>query len=101
MNGLYNLKKNNMKTIKSILIIAMTIGLFGIIACNCNNEHTSKNVETNTKYGYEYTDGIWMRMNYALEQKTIDSCEYIIIFGTDGRSIVHKANCNNIYHKKK
>ena len=90
-----------MKTIKNISIIAMAIGFLGIISCNCNDEHTSKDVETSTKYDYEYTGGVWTSTDYALEQKTIDSCEYIIIFGTGGRSIVHKANCNNIYHKNK
>ena len=91
-----------MKTIKSILIITMTIGLFGIIACNCNNEHTSKDVEKSTEYSYEHTTGgFWGSVEFGIEQRTIDSCEYIIIFGPSGRNIIHKANCNNIYHKKK
>jgi len=99
---LNNLKRNNMKTIKSISIITMTIGLLGIIACNCNNENTLKNVEKSTEYSYKHTTGgLWRSVEFGIEQKTIDSCEYIIIFGLDGRNIIHKANCNNIYHKNK
>jgi hypothetical protein len=91
-----------MKTIKIISIIAIAIGLLGIISCNCNNEHTSKDVKKSTEYSYEHTTGgFWGSVEFGIEQRTIDSCEYIIIFGSDGRNIIHKANCNNIYHKKK
>lgn len=33
-----------------------------------------------------------------LKKKTIDSCQYIIIFGSEGRNIIHKANCKNTQH---
>jgi hypothetical protein len=87
-----------MKKLKIISIIAMSIGLIGIISCNCNYEHTPNGVEKSTEYSYEHTDGIWLSTEYAIEQKTIDSCEYIIVFGQRGRNIIHKANCKNSFH---
>lgn len=79
-----------MKKLKIISIIAMSIGLIGIISCNCD----VKEIAT-----YEHNSGLWGSVEFGIEQKTIDSCEYIIIFGDQGRDIIHKANCNNIYHK--
>lgn len=53
--------------------------------------------EDETKNGYfeNTNNGIWGSVEYRIEQKIIDSCEYIIIFGAEGRSIIHKANCKN------
>jgi hypothetical protein len=44
--------------LKNISIVAMSIGLIGIISCNCNYEHTPNGVEKSTEYSYEHTDGI-------------------------------------------
>jgi hypothetical protein len=87
-----------MKKLKIISIIAMSIGLIGIISCNCNYEHTPYGVEKSTKFSYEHTGGLWLSTEYSIDQKTIDSCEYIIVFGQQGRSIIHKANCKNSFH---
>ena len=50
------------------------------------------------KGSYEYDGGVWHPTEYAIEEVEIDYCEYIIIFGVDGRNIIHKANCKNSYH---
>lgn len=49
---------------------------------------------------YEVKGEVWATMEYKIVEKTIDSCEYIIIFGVEGRNIIHKANCDNLYHLK-
>ena len=58
--------------------------------------------EEPTKYGggAEFTGGMRGHVEYAITEKVIDSCEYIIIFGNDGRNIIHKANCENTFHIK-
>mgnify|MGYP000163741544 CR=1 FL=1 len=66
-------------------------------------EKTVKNAERqdSLKNGaYEHTEAgvFWGSMDYKIEERIIDSCEYIIIFGTEGRNIIHKANCNNSFH---
>ena len=37
----------------------------------------------------------WHTAQYNIHEKTIDGCEYIIVFGEYGRSIVHKHNCDS------
>lgn len=32
---------------------------------------------------------------YTISVETIDSCEYIVLDGSSGRSIIHKQNCKN------
>ena len=49
-------------------------------------------------YSYEHSSGMWSSIDYMITERTIDSCEYIIIFGSEGRNIIHKANCNNPFH---
>lgn len=35
------------------------------------------------------------RPYYTINVETVDSCEYLILNGTYGRSIIHKENCKN------
>lgn len=62
---------------------------------------SNKPVEKSIKDGqYEHlTDDMWSSIDYRIEERKIDSCEYIIIYGTDSRNLIHKANCRNAFHK--
>jgi hypothetical protein len=75
-----------------ILSVALTL-------LSCSQEKQSTATTPTITKSYEY-DGGWGSMTYAIAEKTIDSCEYIIIFGPDGRNIIHKANCNNTFHNQ-
>lgn len=33
--------------------------------------------------------------SYSISVEVVDSCEYVILDGTYGRSIIHKENCSN------
>lgn len=35
---------------------------------------------------------------YIINEKTIDSCQYIIVSGVEAQAIVHKPNCRNTFH---
>jgi len=62
-----------------------------IIFNSCNNIENEK-----IEDGYfEYKSGTWGSLEYKIEEKTIDSCEYIVIFGSNKANIIHKANCSN------
>ena len=75
---------------KKLIILFISIIFF-----SCNK---SQEIEINTNY--EHTKGIWFDMEYSINEKIIDSCEYIIIFGQHSRNIIHKANCKNKFHYK-
>lgn len=83
-----------MKKILTICSVSLLFLLF-ILSCSFNSSQTPEN------YSYEHNGGVWSSMDYKIEQKTIDSCEYIIIFGDKGRNIIHKANCKNSFHTTK
>ena len=86
-----------MKTIKNTLTHSLYILLAtGIFSCTSSD---SNNISrTPTESYYEYNGGVWSSMEYGIDEKTIDECEYIIIFGSQGRNIIHKANCGNSFH---
>lgn len=63
--------------------------LFILLSCSIEDKKTGS---------YENDNTNWSSMEYMIEEKTIDDCEYIIIFGVDGRNIIHKANCRNSFH---
>ena len=44
---------------------------------------------------------MWSTVQYKIEEVEIDKCEYIIILGKGGRSIIHKANCKNQFHEQR
>jgi hypothetical protein len=73
--------------LKIITITAMLAAC--ISSCNVNGGETKT---------YEHKSGVWSSVDYKIEECTIDSCQYIIIFGSEGRNIIHKANCRNIVH---
>lgn len=88
------MKKLKITTVVAIALYAMLAA--GVSSCNVSGVE-AKNEPL--KYGYfEHKDGIWSGIDYEIEEKTIDSCEYIIIFGSEGRNIIHKANCRNAVH---
>lgn len=64
-----------------------------VITTSCSNTN-SKDAPSSA----EHTSGIWGYIDYGIEEKTIDSCQYIIIFGSHGRDIIHKSNCKNKFH---
>jgi hypothetical protein len=83
--------------VKKNKIIVATIALCVMLLFSCSSSDSSENVIP--KDGtFEYDGGLWVSMNYKIEERTIDSCQYIIIFGVEGRSIIHKANCRNSFH---
>lgn len=84
--------------IKIVTTIALLVNLaIGVSSCGVKAEETKK--EEPIKDGYfEYKGGTWSSLEYKIEEKTIDSCQYIIIFGSESRNIIHKANCRNHKH---
>lgn len=78
----------------AIIVCAMLM----LCVYSCNSGEESKN-ETPPKDGdFEYDGGMWRSIQYKIEERTIDSCQYIIIFGLESRNIIHKANCRNSGH---
>ena len=71
---------------KKLILLSFIITL--LISCESSNTPDINNYE-------HLNNNVWFTMEYKIEQKTIDSCEYIIIFGVEGRNIIHKANCKN------
>lgn len=89
------MKKFKISTVAAIAVYAMLV--VGVSSCNVSGGETKN--EAPPKDGYfEYDGGIWSSMEYKIEERTIDSCQYIIIFGSEGRNIIHKANCRNAVH---
>jgi len=83
----------NFKTNK-MLFIALLIGF-----CSCKTKNEDFKNELFNKNGYfEYQGGTWSSVEYKIEEKIIDSCQYILIFGAQGRNLIHKANCRNTIH---
>ena len=87
------MKKFKISTIAAIAVYAMLAA--GVSSCNFSGGETKNETQ---KHVYEHTGGLWSSLDYEIEQKTIDSCEYIIIFGSENRNIIHKANCRNSVH---
>jgi hypothetical protein len=84
------------KFIQSAAIALCALLTIGVSSCNSGSEETESEP---LKDGYfVHKKGMWSGMQYKIEETTIDSCEYIIIFGIDGRNIIHKANCKNTAH---
>ena len=84
---------------KILTFISVCIVIAMLSTSSCENQSSETETEVESKTNYEYTGGIWLSMEYALRERTIDSCEYIVIFGTQGTNIIHKANCDNQFHK--
>lgn len=85
---------------KKIFIVIITLI---ILLSSCDRvkeelilEKANANAKPSSNH-WEHTGGIWGSVDYRIVEKTIDSCQYIIIFGTDSRNIIHKANCRNPY----
>ncbi len=89
-----NLKLSKKISIACIFVLATIISSCSISTIEAKNE--SIKCES-----FEYDGGMWSSMQYGIAQKTIDSCEYIIIFGTEGRNIIHKANCRFCIERNK
>ena len=68
-----NLKINRMKKIITIAVLAICLySCEGFKQKNKNNKVTEDI--------FEYSGGSWSSLEYKIVEKTIDSCEYIIIF---------------------
>lgn len=89
------MKKFKIITVAAIAVYAMLAA--GVYSCNVSSEE-AKNEEPVKDGHFEYDGGIWSSIEYKIEERTIDSCQYIIIFGSEGRNIIHKANCRNAVH---
>lgn len=72
-----------MEKLKLTMIAA--IACYAILAAGVSSCNVSSVEERTIDDHYEYDGGVWLSMNYKIEERTIDSCEYIIIFGF-GRS---------------
>lgn len=96
-----------MKIIKFELIF-WSVALFVTIIClgyACSNSPQKNDCNQSTESPepastYQYDDDFWSSVEYDIEEKTIDSCEYIIIIGIETSHIIHKANCNNHPYNK-
>ena len=88
------MKKLKFTTKTAIALYAILAA--GVSSCNISGGET-KNEPLKDGH-FEHTNGVWLSTEYKIEEKTIDSCEYIIIFGSEGRNIIHKANCRNPVH---
>lgn len=88
-------------TPQEALIVFCFCLLIGLIASCSESKNQSQIQNTKIKDGYfEYDGGTWSSVEYRIEEKTIDGCEYIIVFGPQSRNIIHKANCENSFHTK-
>lgn len=79
------------------LFTSLLIIIFLTTSCHVAKERKGEK-QQDGQYEYENSDKIWTSIDYKIEEKTIDSCKYIIIFGSEGRSIIHKENCDNPFH---
>lgn len=89
------MKKIKISALATIAVYAMLMAC--VSSCNISSEET-KNKEPLKDGYFEYKGGMWGSMEYKIEERTIDSCQYVIIFGSEGRNIIHKANCRNAIH---
>lgn len=89
------MKKLKINTLAVFALYAILLAVFS--SCNVSSEEP-KNQQQIKIGDYEYTSGLWNSMYYKIQERTIDSCQYIIIFGVEGRNIIHKANCRNTNH---
>lgn len=78
-----------MKNLLKLILIS-----FVLFSCSSGNNEQIKD-----NYSYEHNAGIWTSIEYKILVKEIDQCEYIIIFGSEGRNIIHKENCKNPEHR--
>ncbi len=85
-----------MKTIILLLAALLFTIAMAFTCCTPNNNRT----EPPKDEYYEYRGGLWGDVEYKIQEKTIDSCQYLVVFGINSKNIIHKANCNNAFHNK-
>lgn len=91
---------NGLKLILSTLIVTFVAVGISLIIVSCTDT-TKENYDTaKIQESNEYTGGMWGNLTYQIEEKTIDSCQYIILSGNKTQSIIHKPNCRNSFHNK-
>lgn len=90
-------KKTVIMSTLSFLIVVLVVF---IIVVPVNPKGDDNKSEPSDKWDFEYDGGVWSSMEYIIEEREIDSCQYIIIFGVEGRNIIHKANCRNPFHSR-
>ena len=102
MIKLFDILYDNNGSIRYSTILAILTIPFMILACSSpdDNDRKRKKLEQRPDDYYEYKSGVWSSMEYKVVEKTVDDCEYIIVFGSQGVDIEHKANCKNYYHQQ-
>ena len=45
-------------------------------------------------------EGAWGGVTWAVDSIRVDGCEYLIIFGSESRMMLHKENCDNQFHRE-
>lgn len=71
--------------------------LLSFVLFSCSSGDKKEQIPDNNSYEHN-SSGFWSSMEYKIVTKEIDHCEYIIIFGVEGRNIIHKENCKNPEH---
>ena len=87
---------------KTNILTVIVLIIFSTLFVGCDkkaHEENQKNHKSDAR-SFEYGGGVWNSTEYAIIEKTIDDCEYIIIFGVNTSNIIHKANCENYIHQK-
>lgn len=102
MEKLFNILHNKNGSIRYSTILGLLTIPFIILACSPLDDNSKKRKKSEPRPDnyYEYKSGVWNSMEYKVVEKTVDDCEYIIVFGTQGVDIEHKANCENYYHQQ-
>lgn len=90
------------QTINNIFKVFVAIGLICMTALVCDRAKQKLKAKraNNLQSKSINTESIILGSSYSINEQTIDSCEYIIVFRARGICIVHKENCSNPIHKK-
>lgn len=85
-----------MKTLKLIVVfISLIMWLYGCAEAEKNKELQQPHPKNDGRhYGT-----VWNAIEWEYAVVEIDNCEYIILYGDQKGSIIHKANCKNLIHK--
>lgn len=89
----------DMKSIGTSILIAFVLFAGFMMVFIAINSSSGESPKENAQQ-HEYSGGMWTSVQYKIREVCIDSCEYIVIYGPDGRNIIHKANCENPFHIK-
>lgn len=71
---------------KKSMFIAVLYAMLAGTSCTTGSEGPIRDGYFEFKEHEGKHRGFWSPVEYKIEEKTIDSCQYIIIFGVEGRS---------------